>query len=143
MGTLVKPNFDEAIDFAPWKAGWHHVRIEKAGTFVSKEKSTPMIKWHFECVKGDELGRVCTRNTPLAGEGAGFLQRVLESVGVDAEAAAKNGIDLDKLAGKELLIRTEVEKYEGEDRTRVTSFKKIGSPVDLAPASSGAAAGKK
>jgi len=127
--TLVRPDFSEALDLTPWKPGWHHVRVEEATAFKGKEKGTPMLKWKFLAIKGAEVGKATVRNTPLAGEGAGFTQRVLEAINIDPKKAASQGLNLRTCAGKELLIRTEIELYEGEPRTKITAFAKIGTPV--------------
>lgn len=128
-------------DFDPLPAGQYHaaltdgeLRDNKDGP-SDKNPTGQHIHWEFTVQEGTYQGRKLWRNTPMGGNGVGFLKEVLAATGkfTDAQLAGDLDFEIPNLLNSQVLLTVKV-KEDQNDVKKVRPYSTATANESLLPA---------
>lgn len=117
MARQIRVDLTNVETYTKVDEGQHFAKIK---SIDEKNEGTPMLVGVFEVQKGASKGGRVYENFPLQDNALWKLKGMLQAVGVKAEGKIR--LDLDKLIGKDCIIETTIEEYNGKERARINAF---------------------
>lgn len=92
----------------------------------------PYLSWKFKTIDDDPKlnGKTLYNNTSLLPQSLWVLASLLDCLGVERPEGAMD-LDLEELVGLTIALQVEHEEYEGQTKSRVTSFMPAGEAEEL------------
>ncbi len=126
-------DFSEVEEFVPIPTDIYFAEIFQAEFKLSRQNQVPMLSVNYVILEGEYEGRkIFGDNWMLAGGGAWRGKRNLRTLGYDVSEAFSAAELAADLIGRQCRIRTEIQPYQGEDRTRVAALMPVDSDVEAA-----------
>lgn len=111
-------------------AGTYHCFVTDCELKYGQTSNEPYIKFEFRIDGGDYDGRKIFTNASLSEKALPITKSTLRALGYDVDQEELD-FDPDSANGRECIVATKLEKYEGEDQTRVKKVHSMDSGVEI------------
>lgn len=113
----------------PPKGGWMKAKLMSPATSEpSSDKLSINYKFCFEVTEGSESGKWGYAQANSKAMGIIFLPMISALMDVRVDELKPEGIDMDKVYGKECYIKVNKDTYQGRETTKVEEFASLQSP---------------
>lgn len=123
MARTVKVDMTGVETYTKASEGIHTARVSEIEDKVS-QGGDQMLQFTFEIIKGEDKGYKVFDNFVLTDKALWKLKSFLQAIGMKADGKLK--IDLDKLIGKTCDIEVFWDEYNGQTRSKISDYFKVG-----------------